>query len=79
MSNRAVVNSDFVVVGIGVTPRTEVFEAAGLATDNGLLVDEHLQTRSRTSSRRAMSPTLPTPSIGTASESSIGRTHRTRV
>jgi 3-phenylpropionate/trans-cinnamate dioxygenase ferredoxin reductase component len=44
MSNRAVVKSDFVVVGIGVTPRTEVFEAAGLATDNGLLVDEHLQT-----------------------------------
>jgi 3-phenylpropionate/trans-cinnamate dioxygenase ferredoxin reductase subunit len=44
MSNRAVVESDFVVVGVGVTPRTEVFEAGGLAADNGLLVDEHLQT-----------------------------------
>jgi 3-phenylpropionate/trans-cinnamate dioxygenase ferredoxin reductase subunit len=44
MSNRAVVETDFVIVGIGVAPRTEVFEAAGLATDNGLLVDEHLQT-----------------------------------
>ena len=44
MSNRAVVESDLVVVGIGVRPRTEPFEAAGLATDNGILVDEHLQT-----------------------------------
>jgi len=44
MSNRAIVKSDLVVVGIGVAPRTEVFEAAGLATDNGLLVDERLQT-----------------------------------
>jgi 3-phenylpropionate/trans-cinnamate dioxygenase ferredoxin reductase subunit len=44
LSNGAVVKCDFVVVGIGVAPRTEPFEAAGLATDNGIVVDEHLQT-----------------------------------
>jgi 3-phenylpropionate/trans-cinnamate dioxygenase ferredoxin reductase subunit len=35
---------DFVVVGIGVQPRTRLAEEAGLAVDNGILVDEHLQT-----------------------------------
>jgi 3-phenylpropionate/trans-cinnamate dioxygenase ferredoxin reductase component len=35
---------DFVVVGIGVQPRTALAERAGLATRNGILVDEHLQT-----------------------------------
>jgi 3-phenylpropionate/trans-cinnamate dioxygenase ferredoxin reductase subunit len=36
--------ADFVVVGVGVEPRTELAEAAGIATDNGIVVDEHLQT-----------------------------------
>jgi 3-phenylpropionate/trans-cinnamate dioxygenase ferredoxin reductase subunit len=35
---------DFVVVGIGVEPRTELALQAGLAVDNGIVVDEHLQT-----------------------------------
>jgi 3-phenylpropionate/trans-cinnamate dioxygenase ferredoxin reductase subunit len=38
------IDCDLVVVGIGVTPRTELAEAAGIAVDNGILVDEHLQT-----------------------------------
>jgi 3-phenylpropionate/trans-cinnamate dioxygenase ferredoxin reductase subunit len=38
------VECDFVVVGIGVTPRVELAGAAGLAVDNGILVDEKLQT-----------------------------------
>ena len=36
------VSADLVVVGIGVTPNVELAEAAGLETDNGVLVDEHL-------------------------------------
>jgi 3-phenylpropionate/trans-cinnamate dioxygenase ferredoxin reductase subunit len=35
---------DFVVVGIGVQPRTALAERAGLAARNGILVDEHLRT-----------------------------------
>jgi 3-phenylpropionate/trans-cinnamate dioxygenase ferredoxin reductase subunit len=35
---------DFVVVGVGVHPRTALAAEAGLAVDNGILVDEHLQT-----------------------------------
>ena len=35
---------DLVVVGVGVQPRTELARQAGLAVDNGILVDEHLQT-----------------------------------
>ncbi|MGH9047818.1 MAG: NAD(P)/FAD-dependent oxidoreductase [Acidimicrobiales bacterium] len=33
-----------VVVGVGVVPRTELAESAGLALDNGIAVDEHFQT-----------------------------------
>jgi 3-phenylpropionate/trans-cinnamate dioxygenase ferredoxin reductase subunit len=35
---------DFVVVGVGVQPSTGLAAQAGLALDNGILVDEHLQT-----------------------------------
>jgi 3-phenylpropionate/trans-cinnamate dioxygenase ferredoxin reductase subunit len=35
---------DFVAVGVGVEPRTQLATQAGLAVDNGISVDEHLQT-----------------------------------
>lgn len=38
------VDADVVVVGIGITPNTGLAERAGLSTDNGILVDEHLAT-----------------------------------
>jgi 3-phenylpropionate/trans-cinnamate dioxygenase ferredoxin reductase subunit len=38
------VECDHVVVGIGVAPRTELAEAAGLEVDNGIVVDERLGT-----------------------------------
>jgi 3-phenylpropionate/trans-cinnamate dioxygenase ferredoxin reductase component len=38
------VECDFVVVGIGVSPRTELAEAAGLEVDNGVVVSETLET-----------------------------------
>ena len=38
------VDADFVVVGIGVAPRTELAEQAGIALDNGIVTDERLET-----------------------------------
>jgi 3-phenylpropionate/trans-cinnamate dioxygenase ferredoxin reductase subunit len=38
------VEADLVVVGVGVAPRTELAEDAGLAIDNGVLVDSRLRT-----------------------------------
>jgi 3-phenylpropionate/trans-cinnamate dioxygenase ferredoxin reductase subunit len=40
----ASIETDFVVVGIGVAPRTGLVEAAGLRIENGVAVDEYLQT-----------------------------------
>jgi 3-phenylpropionate/trans-cinnamate dioxygenase ferredoxin reductase subunit len=39
-----VIECDFAVVGIGVTPRTELAAAAGLEIENGIVVDQKLQT-----------------------------------
>jgi 3-phenylpropionate/trans-cinnamate dioxygenase ferredoxin reductase component len=36
--------ADLVVAGIGVTPDVDLARAAGLAVDNGVLVDEHLRS-----------------------------------
>jgi 3-phenylpropionate/trans-cinnamate dioxygenase ferredoxin reductase subunit len=40
------VECDLVVAGIGVTPRTALAEAAGIAVENGVLADERLETSS---------------------------------
>jgi 3-phenylpropionate/trans-cinnamate dioxygenase ferredoxin reductase component len=39
------IDCDLVVVGVGVTPRTALAEAAGLEVDNGVVVDDRLATR----------------------------------
>ena len=40
----ASIETDFVVVGIGVAPRCGLAETAGIRVDNGILVDERLET-----------------------------------
>lgn len=39
-----IIDADIIVVGIGVIPNTELAERAGLAVDNGIVVDLHLLT-----------------------------------
>ena len=39
-----VVEADFVVIGVGVKPRTALAEASGLKVDNGIVTDEMLRT-----------------------------------
>lgn len=38
------VEAETVIVGVGITPNTDLAEAAGLTVDNGIVVDEHLAT-----------------------------------
>ncbi|HYY14852.1 MAG TPA: FAD-dependent oxidoreductase [Chthoniobacterales bacterium] len=44
LDDGSTVDADFVVIGIGVRPNTSLAERAGIATDNGVLVDEYLET-----------------------------------
>jgi 3-phenylpropionate/trans-cinnamate dioxygenase ferredoxin reductase subunit len=40
----ATIETEFVVVGVGIAPRTGLVETAGLQIDDGVVVDEHLET-----------------------------------
>lgn len=44
LDDGGVVESDTVVVGVGITPNTELAETAGLTVDNGVVVDQYLRT-----------------------------------
>jgi 3-phenylpropionate/trans-cinnamate dioxygenase ferredoxin reductase subunit len=44
LENGRRIDCDFVVIGVGVAPRTALAEAAGLEVDDGVIVDEYLQT-----------------------------------
>jgi NADPH-dependent 2,4-dienoyl-CoA reductase/sulfur reductase-like enzyme/nitrite reductase/ring-hydroxylating ferredoxin subunit len=44
LSGGASLAADLIVIGVGVRPATALAEAAGLATDKGITVDEYLQT-----------------------------------
>ena len=43
-SDGGVIDCDFVVVGVGVRPRVELAEQAGISIGDGILADEQLQT-----------------------------------
>jgi NADPH-dependent 2,4-dienoyl-CoA reductase/sulfur reductase-like enzyme/nitrite reductase/ring-hydroxylating ferredoxin subunit len=43
-SNGQSIKADLIVLGVGVTPRTELAERAGLSVDNGIVVTETLLT-----------------------------------
>jgi NAD(P)H-nitrite reductase large subunit len=44
LSNGKTIEAEMVVLGVGVLPRTALAKDAGIAVDNGIVVDEDLQT-----------------------------------
>ena len=44
LSDGSTIDSEFVAVGVGVLPRVQLAEACGIAVDNGVLVNEKLET-----------------------------------
>ena len=44
LSDDTTIEGDLIVIGVGVTPRIALAEAAGLTIDNGIVVDESLKT-----------------------------------
>jgi 3-phenylpropionate/trans-cinnamate dioxygenase ferredoxin reductase subunit len=44
LSDGSRIDADMVLVGVGITPNTQLAVAAGLDVDNGILVDEHLRS-----------------------------------
>jgi apoptosis-inducing factor 3 len=44
LDDGSTLTADFVVQGVGVRPRTELAEAAGLSVDRGIVTDEQLRT-----------------------------------
>ena len=44
LDNGETLTTDMVVIGVGIVPNTELAEAAGLITDNGIVVDDHCRT-----------------------------------
>ena len=67
--------ADLVLVGVGITPNSELAAAAGLEVDNGILVDEHLRTSDPTHlRRRRRRQRLPPAAAAGTSASSTGPT-----
>ena len=44
LDNDETIAADFLLLGVGVKPRTQLAEAAGIAVDRGIIVDKHLRT-----------------------------------
>jgi 3-phenylpropionate/trans-cinnamate dioxygenase ferredoxin reductase component len=44
LTDKTVIQTDLILVGIGVLPNSELAEAAGLTCENGIVVNEYLQT-----------------------------------
>ena len=72
------IDADFVVVGVGVAPRADLASAAGIETDNGVLVDDRLETSAPNVFAAGDVANAEHPCSGGGSASSTGRTRSIR-
>jgi len=79
LSDGSLLPADVVVVGIGVIPRVELAQAAGLELDNGIVVDEHLAASAPGVFAAGDVANAFHPRYGTRFASSTGRRPSTRV
>jgi 3-phenylpropionate/trans-cinnamate dioxygenase ferredoxin reductase subunit len=75
LADGSVLAADTVIVGVGITPNTELAEAAGLRVDNGIFVDEHLATADPDvfRRRRRRQQLLPAAGRSSAPRALVGR------
>jgi NADPH-dependent 2,4-dienoyl-CoA reductase/sulfur reductase-like enzyme len=64
LSDGSTLNVDAVVAGLGITPNTQLAEAAGLKVDNGVIVDAHLQTSDPDVYAAGDVASFPAPALG---------------
>jgi hypothetical protein len=72
------IETDLVVVGIGVNPNTELAASAGLVVNGGILVDQNLSTSDANISAIGDCVVFPTPPRPSPSGSSLFRMRRIR-
>jgi NADPH-dependent 2,4-dienoyl-CoA reductase/sulfur reductase-like enzyme len=64
LSDGSTLNVDAVVAGLGITPNTQLAEAAGLKVDTGVIVDAHLQTSDPDVYAAGDVASFPAPALG---------------
>ena len=64
LSDRGTLQADAVVAGLGITPNVQLAEAAGLQVDNGIVVNEHLQTSDPDIYAAGDVAAFPAPALG---------------
>ena len=64
LSDGTIIDGDVIVAGVGAVPNTELAANAGLTIDNGIAVDEHLQTSDPAISAAGDCCSFPHPLFG---------------
>jgi NADPH-dependent 2,4-dienoyl-CoA reductase/sulfur reductase-like enzyme len=64
LSDGSALAADAVVAGLGITPNVQLAEAAGLKVDNGIVVNEHLQTSDPDIYAAGDVASFPAPALG---------------
>ncbi|HKT40962.1 MAG TPA: FAD-dependent oxidoreductase [Rhodanobacteraceae bacterium] len=64
LSDGSTLAADAVVAGLGITPNVQLAEAAGLKVDNGIVVNEHLQSSDPDIYAAGDVASFPAPALG---------------